>query len=658
MKNLKFWAIGMLALVLGACGGGGGACNGNITGNCGAAGGPTGVATIQLIASAAELLSDQTNTNSVQISAIVRDTSNNIVAGSDLVFSASSGTVEEVNLGVTNASGIAEAFLKSFGDISNRTITVTVQEPISGVTQTIDIEVVGTTLEITGPTNVALDDTATLTLSLTDGNNAGIPGEAIAFTSASGNTIPATATTGASGDVQVQLVIDGPDTQTSDTVTATIASLNITATFTLAVSNDVFQFTSPAPGTEVLLIPADETLSIQWQQGGGAVPDGSTIEFTADRGALSAGSATTTGGVASVDIDSVFAGLSTITATGTTLGAVPLTNGPTTQLTIEFVADTPDNLNLSAFPNTLISGDQSTITAVVKDVAGNRVKNVTVDFNITTDPSGGTLSLSSNTTDSAGVATTVYTGGPNTTENDGVEITATVRGTAIDDTTNLTVAGESINFVIGTGNDLFTISPTRFGVQYTVVATDVTGAPAVGEELRLSVRSWQYRKGFLVVDAVNDQWVYRDPSLNPALDPIYFCPDEDDILNPPGNENGSLDPGEDDNGNGTLEAGNVATIVATDCASVLADDPGVAQQNLLTNTAGAVEVCVVYPQNYGLWLDVRLTATVPIDGGTEDSEFTQFLLPPSAEDINNTDVSPPGEISPFGTLDCSDGTGT
>lgn len=654
MRNLKFWAIGMLALVLGACGGGGGS-GGNLTGNPGSQNGNTAADSIQLIASASQVGSDQSNTNSVRISAIVRDADSNVVEGADLVFSAPEGSVEEIDLGVTNASGIGEALIKPFGNLANRTITVTVREPVEDVSATIDIEVVGTSLEITGPTNVALDDTATLTLRLSDGNDAGIAGETISLTSASGNTIPATAVTNTSGEVQVSLIIDGPDTQTDDTITATIASLGLTQTFTLAVSNDVFQFTSPAAGAEVLLVPADETLTIQWQQGGGAVPDGSTIEFTADRGTLSAGSATTVGGVASVDIDSVFAGQSTITATGTTLGAVPLTNGPTTQLTIEFVADNPDNLNLSAFPNTLVSGDQSTITAVVKDAAGNRVKNVIVDFNITADPSAGGLSVSSAVTDSAGVATTVYTGGPNTTENDGVVITATIRDTAIDDTTTLTVAGESINFVIGTGNDLFTISPTRFGVQYTVVATDVTGAPAIGEELRLSIRSWQYRKGQLAVDSVNDQWVYTSALV--GGDPIYFCPDEDDSLNPPGNENGSLDPGEDDNGNGTLEAGNVATIVPVECASVEADEPGLSQQTLLTNNAGAVEVCVVYPQNYGLWLDVRLTATVPIDGGTEDSEFTQFLLPPSAEDINNTDVSPPGQISPFGTLDCSDGTG-
>lgn len=652
MKNFKLTMIGLLALLLGACGGGGGTITGGpVTGS-----GPSAAASLQVIASSTNLLTDQSNTNFVKISAVVRDANNNIVEGADLLFSASSGTIEEIDGGVTNASGIAEAFLKSFGNISNRAITVTVSSPAQNISSTIVINVTGTALNIAGPSNIAQGDNATLTLNLLDGNSAGIGATTINLSSANGNTIPASVITSASGEVQVQLTADGTNT-VSDVITATVPTLNLTRTFTLAVSNDTFSFTSPAPNTEVLLAPAMQTLTMDWQQGGGPVPDGSTIEFTADRGTLSASSATTAGGIASVDIDSNFAGRSTITATGVTLGAVPITDGPTTQLTIEFVADVPDNLVLSAFPDKVVSGEQTTITAVVRDDSGNRVKNVDVDFNIQTDPSGGGLTVSSDKTDSLGVATTVFTAGNATTGNDGVQILATVRGTAIDDTVNLTVSGKTINFVIGAGNDIFTISPTRFGIQYTVVATDVTGAPAAGEQIRLGVRSWRYVKGGLAVNGSNDAWVYwDDPSVANPGPPIQVCGDEDDRENG-GNENGSLDPGEDFNNSLKLEAGNVATIVATDCDSVAAADPGVSQQNLLTDAAGAVEICIVYPQEYGLWTDVRLTATVPVDGGTENTAFRKFRLPAAAEDLNNVDVSPPGQVSPFGTLDCSDGTG-
>ncbi len=649
MKNFKLTMIGLLALVLGACGGGGG----TITGTAVLPG--SDVASIQIVVSSSELLTDQSNTNFVKISAVVRDANNNIVPGTDLLFSSTSGSIEEVDGGVTNASGIAEAFLKSFGNISNRTITVTVSAPAQNVSSTVVITVTGTRLEISGPANIAQGDNATLTLSLLDGNNAGIAAQLINLSSANGNTLPASAVTTGSGDVQVILTADGAN-GAADVITASIPSLNISETFTLAVSNDTFAFTSPAPNTEVLLIPAMQTLTMDWQQGGGPVPDGSTIEFTADRGTLSAGSATTVGGVASVDIDSTFAGKSTITATGVTLGAVPLVDGPTTQLTIEFVADTPDTVNVAAFPDNLISGEQATITAVVRDASGNRVKNIDVDFNITADPSGGGLTVSSDKTDSQGVATTVYTAGNTTTPNGGVVISATVRGTAISDTVSLTVSSKAINFVIGTGNDIFTISPTRFGVQYTVIATDVTGSPAAGEALRLTVKSWQYRKGRLVVNAANDAWIKDQAIFGAGHIDEQFCPDEDWIGNG-GNENGSLDAGEDDNANMTLEAGNIATIVATECDNVAAADPGVAQQNLLTDAAGAVEVCVVYPQEYNLWLDVRLTATVSIDGGTENTESRYFLLPALAEDITKVDASPPGEISPFGTLACADGSG-
>ena len=194
MKNLKLWAIGLLAVVLSSCGGGGG---GALTGdgNPVAPTGSSAVATIQLVLSSNDLLSDQetdpANSNFVKITAVVRDANNSIVTNADLVFDSSSGLIQEINNGVTNASGIAEALLTSFGDVSNRTITVTVSSPSEGVSSVITVNVVGTELEITGPVAVAQGDTPTLTLTLLDGNDAGIAGQSISLNSANGNTIPA-----------------------------------------------------------------------------------------------------------------------------------------------------------------------------------------------------------------------------------------------------------------------------------------------------------------------------------------------------------------------------------------------------------------------------------------------------------------------------------
>lgn len=652
MNHFKYLTILLLGLVLSSCGGGG---NNSLTGG-GVVPGASNVTSIQVVSSAPTLQTDQTGTASVTISAIVRDQSNNVVEGVDLLFSADSGSIEEIDSGTTNAAGIAEALLKSFGNVQNRAITVTVQDPVSGVSRPITINVVGTTLTLSGPTAVASGDPAPFILSLTDGQGVGISGEVITLTSDNGNSLSnAAPVTGVSGEAQIVVTADG--TAGDDTITA--AALGLTATAPLSVSDDVFAFTAPLAGDEVGLDPEQQTLTVLWQQNGVNVPDGSEIEFTADRGLLSQVGTTTptatvatAGGFASIDIRSGFAGLSTITATGASVGGAPITNGPSTQLSIEFVADTPDTVSLGAFPDLLVTGEQSTLTAVVKDAFGNRVKGVDVDFNITTDPSGGRLTVSSDVTDSQGTASTIYTAGESTTERDGVTITATVRNTAVTNTANLTVSGRSINFVIGTGNDVFEISPTRFGVQYTVTATDVAGVPVAGQEVRLTVRNTHYRTGDLYVNETADQWQIDFRSNPLSGTPSFFCPDEDWVGNG-GNENGSLDALEDDDGDGILDNPNISTIVAALCDDVEDAPPGSNQQSLLTDAAGNIEVCIVYPQEFNLWTDVRLTATVPIDGGTEVTQSRFFTLPALASDINDTDVSPPGRVSPYGRPDAS-----
>ena len=74
--------------------------------------------------------------------------------------------------------------------------------------------------------------------------------------------------------------------------------------------------------------------------------------------------------------------------------------------------------------------EQATITAVVRDAAGNLVKNKTVTFSLT-DVTGGTLSVASAITNSQGRAQTVYTAGARSAHSDGVLIRASVAGAGV-----------------------------------------------------------------------------------------------------------------------------------------------------------------------------------------------------------------------------------
>ncbi|RMF96433.1 MAG: hypothetical protein D6727_08285, partial [Gammaproteobacteria bacterium] len=142
-----------------------------------------------------------------------------------------------------------------------------------------------------------------------------------------------------------------------------------------------------------------------------------------------------------------------------------------------------------------------------------------------------------------------------------------------------------------------------------------------------------------------DAWI-RDPNA-------VRCQDEDSVPGP-GFRNGILDAGEDFNGSGKIEAGNVASVsplaTGADCSTV---SGGSGQTNVVTDGSGIAQVCVVYPQDHNTWVDVTIKAQASVSG-TEFATSTQFNLPGKAADFNDTTASPPGPTSPFGPdLDCS-----
>ena len=94
---------------------------------------------------------------------------------------------------------------------------------------------------------------------------------------------------------------------------------------------------------------------------------------------------------------------------------------------------------------------------------------------------------------------------------------------------------------------------------------------------------------------------------------------------------------EDFNGNGRIEAGNIATVSAQGGGNMVT-----------TNSSGFALVDLFYPQEYAYWLEVTLEAQAAVQG-TEYSARSTFVLPGSAQDFSNEDVAPPGLYSPFGT---------
>ncbi|MEC9334274.1 MAG: Ig-like domain-containing protein, partial [Pseudomonadota bacterium] len=154
---------------------------------------------------------------------------------------------------------------------------------------------------------------------------------------------------------------------------------------------------------------------------------------------------------------------------------------------IEFIATTPHTLIADASPDIIgPDGQTSTISAVVRDVDGNLVKNSVVNFSVS-DVSTGFVSPSQATTDSKGIATTVFTSGSVTSEDD-VVITATVADDeSIYDEIMLTVGARAFDIVIGTGNAIETPNTTSYLKRFAIFVSDSVGRPVSGVNLTASV---------------------------------------------------------------------------------------------------------------------------------------------------------------------------
>ena len=608
MTKFSYLATLLLALVLAACG------DSTISGGGGGVGpgGGAGVAGVNVLASSPTLPSTAGQTLSVSV--IVRDANNVAMEGVTVILSTDSGTLT-VPDPVTDASGIVFASLTAGGDPTNRAVTVTADA--NGVLGSITVNVIGTTLSLSGPTALPQGDSAIFTVVLADSSGIGIAGQTVDVSSGNGNTLAATSlTTDNAGQAQVDVTASAPGL---DTLTAT--ALGLTATQDMNVSDDSFALTAPLAGDEIILNTVAQ-IDLTWTIAG--VPQaGQIISFGSTRGTLSAlSAATNAAGIATVTITSTNAGPAVITATNAA--------GTSTSVQVEFVADTPDSIDVQANPFTLGPGEQSAITAVVRDAANNLVKNAVVLFDLQ-DVTGGQLSVPSAVTDSQGRAQTFYTASSTTSANGGVVITGTVQSNPlINNSVALTVAKRELFISIGTGNSIFEPNTAQYRVEFAIQVSDSQGNGVEGVAVQTGILSNNYYKGFWFYDTLASSWV-QNLTAGP-------CADEDV------NRNGVLDAGEDFNNSGRIEAGNIATVVAQNGSG----------GNFVTDAAGFGIVDVIYAQDHARWVEVTLEATTSVQG-TEFAKASNFVLPINGDDVDSENEAPPGVISPFGSsASCAD----
>jgi hypothetical protein len=626
-------------------------------------------------------------TTPVALTAIVLDTNNNALSGQLVTFVVADPVSQPAYIDNVSASGISDtngqvtASLNLGANKTNRNITVTASAiPAQGqapIVATVNVAVVGNTITFGGGNQLVFNATLPVTVTLTDSGANPIAGQTITLVSKSGNTVaPATATTSVNGSASFTVTgtVGG-----SDTLTASGAGTSQSEAITVASTN--FLFKSPAAGS-LVVINTPQPLVLHWDNA--AVPVvGQQILFSSTRGTLSSPTAVTdANGNASVSITSTGAGPSQITAVG------PNNTPSATPLNIVFITTSANKVALQASQasvavNTVGStANYTTLTAIVRDVNDNLVQGAVVNFQIVTDPSGGSLSAPSAVTNISGSAQVNYIAGSTSSGSNTVVISASVvsvNGVAvtspINATVDLTVNGQSLFIRMQTDNQI----QSGVGIYtkaYYALVTDAAGNPIPNANVVLTLEPTNCIGSVLCGDSVaggsidqctqlgnaacpgayeKGQWVF----CSAIATPFAACPaqtwakievpgvnDYYNCLNEDLNFNGILDPGEDYNHNGKLDPGNIASVVGA--APTVPPIPGATP----TDANGIAIANVNYVKGYATWSAVLLTATITV-AGTEYIQSSAFILPIAGADVGTSpSPPPPGAVSPFGLLPC------
>ena len=610
-RYLKLLGGLLFAAALTACGGGGGS-PGATPNNPG--GGTTKAvpATLEVFTSSATLSS--ASNSSLTFTVVVKDSANQAIPSQTVTFSASSGSLlgalPPPSTGIAGQA-VTGVSLQPGSDRSIRDITVTVRA--GGVSKDIIIPVVGTTVSLAGDSSIILGGTTTFTARAVDSAGQPIPNAQLTLTSALGNGLSSTAlTTNTQGAATFVYAASR-----SGLDSLTLSGLGGSSVSFISVSSDEFRFVGPANGT-LIPIGVGQPVVVRFLSGGAPVA-GSTINFSTTRGTVNPASVVTAAdGTAATTVISSSSGPANIVAQAP---------GAQTTLPVTFVATSPATLILQANPGAVppnlagSTANQSTLQAKVRDAAGNPVAGRIVNFTAIVDGSQGNISPGSSVTDGSGIATAQFIPGPLTTPGNGVVIQATVPGTGVSGTANLTVSTQALFISIAEGNTITNLDENTYEKPFSVYVTDVNGAPAVNRVVTLSVWADEYGKGTLVF---NEKWGYAGTPT--------WCLNED------GNRNGVLDSGEDVNGNAKLDPGLPVVISP---ATVTTDNTGFAQFKLQ------------YGENFALWADTTITARAVV-GGTESSATRKYFLLMSSEDASN-ESTPANARSPWGrATQCTD----
>ena len=630
-------------------------------------------------------LNSEGSSEGVVITAIVKNKDNNLVEGAVVSFSADSGEIQLIQIegssalpGVTDISGRAQARLTTIGNTDNRTITVTATVLTTSEIppEKITIDVVGTTIAISGPQSVIQNDEATFIISLRDSNNNAVANQQLSVKSELKNTLnnnsaDITVTTDVNGLAEITFLASnagkdiikvnkpGVPGIKEGTLVVTISDDLLTITpnssdrcLSIDDSEDINNNRLLDSGEDInrngrldlgceIPLNQDQFFQVSWKRAGEAVLD-EDIMLSANRGVLSSEKVKMTKQdvppleiiPAEFSIRSDNAGTATITVRGNPSNG---TTGPSQQFNVKFVATEAHSITVQANPAVIgvnpvdTDTERSEILAVVRDIDNNLVASERVNF-ILADVTGGRLTEGSVFTDDFGRANTTYIAGPSSSAANGVSVTAVVADTpAVSESVSFTVAEKDLFVILGSGNELIKEDGRIYKAFHSVLVTDSNGTPVNDAEVKLSIYPLRYATG---PDAAGNMFECENEDKN--RNGILDDGEDQNLYNEDVNRDGILDDGEDINNNGILDLALVQPNGRLDPGNVITVDNltlKTGPQEGLTTPPGFAYFDVIYAIQFAGRVEAEIMARAKV-AGSENSSTIPFIAVCSKEDAD------------------------
>lgn len=601
-------------------------------------------ASLDLFGSSTQLASSGSDV--IEVTALVKDANNVLLEGIDVTFSANADASLQLENGgsvaVTGVDGIARATLSTQNNQENRTIEITANTAV--FSQVLEVQVVGTQININGSSSAILNTPVPLTISLVDSDGNGIANQTVNLSANNGLLSDTSPSTSVEGQITVNYT---GDVAGLDTIIA--IALNSQSEFSIAVQEDDFTFVETAANNEAFEVELNTAteLRVEWLKNGSAFANG-TVTLTTSRGQVAIATAITDiNGNVTFSIGSNNAGFASITATGVDDEG----NEVSARTLVDFVATVAHSIIVDGTPDSVApSGQTSTITSVVRDPNGNLVKGKVINF-VVDDVSGGTISPNQATTDRSGIASTVYTSNA-VSSFEAVKVYATVADTpSVSNFTSLTVGDRAFDISIGTGSLIEAPEQSSYSKEFSVFVTDPDSNPVPNAFMTFSAPPVKFTDGGVYRKG---SWFYDDDKSIWIQVITAFCANEDV------NGNGILDVGEDANNNGIFDAGE-----DTNNDGIFDEGEDINNDGLLTpgnvvsipsssNTDdnGQALINILYAKQFGAWVDVDISVKAE-SAGSESSESQEFPLSVSAADLTDEASAPPS--SPYGqSSNCND----